>query len=702
MINKIGIQNFRVFKDLHEFELKPYTLLTGTNNSGKSALQKILFLLKKSVVKNYDITSFDQLKFDSEVMGTIEDYFKNLNYQNTNNQLVLTFSVSDEKGESIDYKLVYEPSIENNIHLKEAEIYKDNEKVMWFDKIPFEQYIEENKWLNSEVKSDAFKNKYVWRINPDTDPEKLPLYIYNTLLQQKKEEIRQYYIARIDQMSDIGEYSEKQEMWKDKLEKEGFSFSDERAHELVKPILDKNRDLAPTDFRYVWDNKLNAPWQFDRQLKQACNAFYDLNDEILIPSKLSQVVLKTENFFEASFTDTKLKKLRETLIKNEIFTREAFLNSYKDFELALIYLVAYQQKSITQRLIYGSNKEDYLLIQKELEFVEFFKYHATRNNVNELLNRALITKNAIVNILLSEDYRLLFKNDSKTNRKSFLRVYNEHSPIKNTNSPTNQKEEIKNLGDICDRIQEAVLEPIALLGKSLKNDITTIRFGMHETALKRLFFYADRNSHNSIYYDFAKTILGDNKSEHSNLKFVNQWLAHFEIGEALVIKPIVIENSEVGISYNILNDNKEYSVGDYGLGVNMLLLLLIRIVEAKENAILMLEEPESNLHPAFQSKLAELLADAHEHYHIRFVVETHSEYLIRKFQYLVASPKYSVKADDVSISYLYHPDKIPQGKKQVEKLEIRPDGILKQDFGEGFFDENARLTMDLLKLQNQN
>ena len=34
MIKKIGIENFRIFKELTEFELAPITVLTGTNNSG--------------------------------------------------------------------------------------------------------------------------------------------------------------------------------------------------------------------------------------------------------------------------------------------------------------------------------------------------------------------------------------------------------------------------------------------------------------------------------------------------------------------------------------------------------------------------------------------------------------------------------------------------------------------------------------------
>jgi predicted ATPase len=47
MINKIGIQNFRVFGDeVSQFKLAPITVLTGCNSSGKSSVIKSMMLLK--------------------------------------------------------------------------------------------------------------------------------------------------------------------------------------------------------------------------------------------------------------------------------------------------------------------------------------------------------------------------------------------------------------------------------------------------------------------------------------------------------------------------------------------------------------------------------------------------------------------------------------------------------------------------------
>ena len=57
--------------------------------------------------------------------------------------------------------------------------------------------------------------------------------------------------------------------------------------------------------------------------------------------------------------------------------------------------------------------------------------------------------------------------------------------------------------------------------------------------------------------------------------------------------------------------------------------------------------------------------------------------------------------EDVNIYYFENPHTKFEGE-QIKRLEIRPDGILKQDFGTGFFDESLKLTMDLLSLKNRN
>jgi predicted ATPase len=114
-----------------------------------------------------------------------------------------------------------------------------------------------------------------------------------------------------------------------------------------------------------------------------------------------------------------------------------------------------------------------------------------------------------------------------------------------------------------------------------------------------------------------------------------------------------------------------------------------------------IEEPEANLHPAMQSKLADLFVDANKTFGVQIIAETHSEYLIRKLQYLIGSNKYQVKPEDVIIYYFYKPDHeavIKKQASQVEKIEIDNFGRLTKEFGFGFFDEAAKIALDIFLL----
>ena len=84
---------------------------------------------------------------------------------------------------------------------------------------------------------------------------------------------------------------------------------------------------------------------------------------------------------------------------------------------------------------------------------------------------------------------------------------------------------------------------------------------------------------------------------------------------------------------------------------------------------------------------------------MQFIVETHSEYLIRRFQFLVADNHNELNSNNIKVIYVNEPYSKSKDIEQVYDLEIRSDGMFKKDFGAGFFDEATRLTLDLLKQQ---
>jgi predicted ATPase len=76
------------------------------------------------------------------------------------------------------------------------------------------------------------------------------------------------------------------------------------------------------------------------------------------------------------------------------------------------------------------------------------------------------------------------------------------------------------------------------------------------------------------------------------------------------------------------------------------------------------------------------------------MVETHSEYLIRKLQLLVA--KEEVSGEDVSILYVNSPEDVREENEFVRSITICKDGYLEGDFGPGFYDEAIKLSRQLI------
>jgi len=186
----------------------------------------------------------------------------------------------------------------------------------------------------------------------------------------------------------------------------------------------------------------------------------------------------------------------------------------------------------------------------------------------------------------------------------------------------------------------------------------------------------------------------------SQAKFIQKWGEKFGINEFTTSR-----NENFDLNYISIN---ERTLADLGYGISQLAAIILSFGEEE---ILILEEPESNLHPKFQSLLADLFTEqlyetkligSREGENevpksVQFIIETHSEYMVRKFQYLVA--KGEMKKEDIVIYYFNDPNNIPAGEPQVKKIEILEDGSLSDDFGSGFFDEAANWELELLRLK---
>ncbi len=223
--------------------------------------------------------------------------------------------------------------------------------------------------------------------------------------------------------------------------------------------------------------------------------------------------------------------------------------------------------------------------------------------------------------------------------------------------------------------------------------------------------YVNDSGNNDIY-DIIKSLSENPIRKKSKADvFIKHWMSNkfFDIGEDYNIKPIEGLASKIEIKEN----GDWINLVDKGFGAGQIFTILLRIANVinEENhmkdqrsarrfrrttPLILIEEPEANLHPAFQSLLAALFLETWKEFGIQFIVETHSEYIIRKSQilfYEYANPPESLFP---AMRMQHNPFAVYYFDKEGPyEMKYRSDGRFTTEFGTGFFDVNSNLIFDL-------
>lgn len=169
---------------------------------------------------------------------------------------------------------------------------------------------------------------------------------------------------------------------------------------------------------------------------------------------------------------------------------------------------------------------------------------------------------------------------------------------------------------------------------------------------------------------------------------VNKWLAEFDLAQSVDAQELknnqyslIIKNKFTGIENNIM---------DVGVGTSQLLPIIIESFLSPRKSVLVIEEPETHIHPNAQAKLADMFATCIEKDEKRFFIETHSMYFMQKIQILVAQGK--LTPEDVGVYYFEQ----GQDGTRVSELTLASNGQFQQEFPKGFFDVAFELSKQFM------
>ncbi|WP_395600578.1 DUF3696 domain-containing protein [Pseudomonas sp. B19125] len=153
------------------------------------------------------------------------------------------------------------------------------------------------------------------------------------------------------------------------------------------------------------------------------------------------------------------------------------------------------------------------------------------------------------------------------------------------------------------------------------------------------------------------------------------WLKEMNLADGLAIRTL---GGSARYELIIENEGQASNLRDVGVGVSQVIPVIVAALFAQPGHIVIVEEPESHLHPLAQRKLAELLAQVSKERNVQFIVETHSEHLFRRMQTLIA--KQQITPKDAAMYFVER-----QGKSaRMRPLELDEFGRVK-NWPDAFF-----------------
>lgn len=167
-----------------------------------------------------------------------------------------------------------------------------------------------------------------------------------------------------------------------------------------------------------------------------------------------------------------------------------------------------------------------------------------------------------------------------------------------------------------------------------------------------------------------------------------RWLKDMNLADGLSIRAL---GNSARYELLIENGDQANNLKDVGVGVSQVIPVIVAALFAQPGHIVIIEEPESHLHPLAQSKLAELLAQVSKERNVQFIVETHSEHLFRRMQTLVANQQITTK--DAAMYFVERDGKAAR----MRPLELDDFGRVK-NWPEGFFGDALGETREQARL----
>ena len=176
---------------------------------------------------------------------------------------------------------------------------------------------------------------------------------------------------------------------------------------------------------------------------------------------------------------------------------------------------------------------------------------------------------------------------------------------------------------------------------------------------------------------------------------LNAWMSDITPGVKIITK-LIPEINQASLHYQFASATEytnEFRPENTGFGLTYVLPVATALLCSKPGDLIIIENPESHLHPSGQSLIGKLIALASEN-GVQIAIETHSDHIINGIRAAVKNK--DLASDNVIIYFLSRDLNSVEHCTNVEKIEINQNGKI-DHWPEGFFDEWDKSLNILLK-----
>ncbi|WP_272675390.1 AAA family ATPase [Providencia sp. PROV092] len=211
-------------------------------------------------------------------------------------------------------------------------------------------------------------------------------------------------------------------------------------------------------------------------------------------------------------------------------------------------------------------------------------------------------------------------------------------------------------------------------------------------AFPQRYYLLDKSIHHNQLNSLDGTELAEVLKKNPNIKKeINRLLSRFRI--AIDIERV----NDIIHKITVNQDTVSLELTDVGFGISQVLPILVQAMLSPKDSITIIEQPEIHLHPNMQAWLTDALIDIALKQQKFFIIETHSDTLIRRIRLRIVDKEWSLTENDIAI---YHLEK-DKSKSRTNLNRVLINSVGELDWPIDFMDVEIQDTIEYQRKKSE-